>query len=133
MGTPPLYGLAKTLLSHGYRPKAVLGFNKRPEVFLIDRFEAISIPTTVCTMDGSMGVGGFVTDALPTFDYYYACGPLPMLRAVYDVCQTDGQLSFEERMACGFGACMGCSCKTKSGSKRLCVDGPVLEKGEVVW
>lgn len=137
VGAPPLYALAKSLILHGHRPRVVLGFNKRSEVFLADRFQALELPVTVCTADGSLGVGGFVTDGLKglsgEMDYYYACGPLPMLRAVYDALEADGQLSFEERMGCGFGACMGCTCKTKYGAKRLCVEGPVLRKEEVVW
>lgn len=133
-GTPPMYGLAKALLAAGKAPAAILGFNKKKEIFCEEKFRALGIPTTVATVDGSCGVKGFVTDALPTdYDYFCACGPLPMLRAVYDAAPTSGLLSFEERMGCGFGACMGCSCRTKYGHKRICKDGPVLEKEEIIW
>lgn len=134
VGVPPMYGLAKALLKAGKTPVAVLGFNKQEEIFYEDRFRALGIETTVATVDGSCGVKGFVTDALPEqYDYFCACGPLPMLKAVYNATATSGLLSFEERMGCGFGACMGCSCKTKYGSKRICKDGPVLEKEEIIW
>lgn len=133
-GVPPMYGLAKALLKAGRTPVAILGFNKKEEIFYEDRFRALGIETIITTADGSCGRKGFVTDALPRdYDYFCACGPLPMLKAVYDVAPTSGQLSFEERMGCGFGACMGCSCETKSGPKRICKDGPVLEKEEILW
>lgn len=132
VGVPPLYGLARRL--RGCSPVAVLGFNTADEVFGQREFEALGVQTIVCTADGSMGVRGFVTDALPDdASYFYACGPEPMLRAVWDKTDVDGQLSFESRMGCGFGACMGCSCQTKYGAKRICRDGPVLTKGEVIW
>jgi len=134
VGTPPMYGLAKALLRAGKTPIAILGFNRRDEVFYEDKFRALGIETTVTTVDGSYGTKGFVTDALPEkYDYFCACGPLPMLKAVCNAATTPGLLSFEERMGCGFGACMGCSCKTKYGSKRICKDGPVLEKEEIIW
>ena len=114
-----------------------LGFNTADEVFYADEFRALGCDVHLATADGSAGVRGFVTTAIaecrPEFDYFYACGPLPMLRALCDAVQQDGQLSFEERMGCGFGACMGCSCKTKYGNKRICKEGPVLTKGEVIW
>ncbi len=133
-GVPPMYGLAKRLLAAGKAPSAVLGFNTESEIFYEDQFRKLGIETVVTTVDGSYGQKGFVTDALPeTYDYFCACGPLPMLKAVYNASSTSGLLSFEERMGCGFGACMGCSCKTKYGSKRICKDGPVLEKGEIIW
>lgn len=134
VGVPPMYGLAKALLRAGKTPVAILGFNRKEEIFYEDRFRALGIETTVTTVDGSYGVKGFVTDALPArYDYFCACGPLPMLKAVYNAAATSGLLSFEERMGCGFGACMGCSCKTKYGNKRICKDGPVLEKDEIIW
>ena len=136
VGIPPLYGLAKRLTEQGKRPTAVLGFNRAEEVFLKDAFETLGVPVTLCTADGSLGVPGFVTDGMKQikdYSYFYTCGPEPMLRAVYDAGKTDGQFSFEERMGCGFGACMGCTCETKYGYKRICRDGPVLEKGEIVW
>ena len=139
VGVPPLYGLAKQLLSQGKTPSAALGFNTQSEVILQADFEALGIPTWVATVDGTAGVKGFVTDAAQqagAFDYAYACGPEPMLKAVYRLCderRVSGQFSFEERMACGFGACMGCSCQTKYGSKRICKDGPVLTREEIVW
>lgn len=134
VGTPPMYGLAKALLKAGKTPSAILGFNRRDEIFYEDKFRALGIETTVATVDGSYGTKGFVTNALPErCDYFCACGPLPMLKAVCHAVGTSGLVSFEERMGCGFGACMGCSCKTKYGSKRICKDGPVLEKGEIIW
>ena len=133
-GVPPMYGLAKALLAAGKTPSAVLGFNTESEIFYEDQFRKLGIETVVTTVDGSYGQKGFVTDALPeNYDYFCACGPLPMLKAVYNASSTSGLLSFEERMGCGFGACMGCSCKTKYGSKRICKDGPVLEKEEIIW
>ena len=136
VGVPPLYALAKRLLAEGKCPTAILGFNKTDEVFYAGEFETLGVRTIVCTADGSVGVRGFVTDAIATlsgYSFYYACGPEPMLRAVHALCPCGGQLSFEERMGCGFGACMGCSCKTKYGNKRICKDGPVLDKEEIVW
>ena len=134
VGTPPMYGLAKALLKAGKTPVAILGFNKQEEIFFEDKFRALGVETTVTTVDGSYGTKGFVTDALPEhYDYFCACGPLPMLKAIYNAAATSGLMSFEERMGCGFGACMGCSCKTKYGNKRICKDGPVLEKEEIIW
>lgn len=134
VGVPPMYGLAKALQKAGKTPVAILGFNKKEELFYEDKFRALGIETIITTVDGSYGQKGFVTDAFPTeYDYFCACGPLPMLRAVYHTSATSGLMSFEERMGCGFGACMGCSCKTKYGNKRICKDGPVLEKEEIIW
>lgn len=134
VGTPPMYGLAKALLKAGKTPAAILGFNTKSEVFYEEQFRNLGIEVTVATVDGSYGTKGFVTDALPgNYDYFCACGPLPMLKAVCNATVTSGLLSFEERMGCGFGACMGCSCKTKYGNKRICKDGPVLEKEEILW
>ncbi|MGN0528073.1 MAG: dihydroorotate dehydrogenase electron transfer subunit [Eubacterium sp.] len=134
VGVPPLYNLAKKLIADGQKPVAVLGFNTKDEVFYEQEFKALGCDTIVATADGSYGVKGFVTDALPDdYDYFYTCGPLPMLKAVYNATDVSGQFSFEERMGCGFGACMGCSCKTKYGSKRICKDGPVLVKEEIIW
>ena len=134
VGIPPLYALAKRLLAQGKRPTAVLGFNTAAEIFLADEFRALGIETVVTTVDGSAGARGFVTDGMPEgYTYVYTCGPEPMLRAVYEKSETSGQFSFEERMGCGFGACMGCTCRTKYGNKRICREGPVLEKEEIVW
>lgn len=135
VGVPPLYYLAKKLVSQGRTVRAILGFNKSEEVFYADEFKAAGAEVYVTTADGSMGARGFVTDVLSTlpYSYIYTCGPEAMLKAVYDKSETDGQFSFEERMACGFGACMGCSCKTKYGNKRICKDGPVLKKDEIIW
>jgi len=136
VGVPPLYGLAKALKAKGIKAKVILGFNTKDEVFYKEEFEALGCDTYVATADGSMGVKGFVTDALSEvgeYDYFYSCGPEPMLKALYNACKTDGEFSFEERMGCGFGACMGCSCETKYGAKRICKDGPVLKKEEIVW
>ncbi|MCM1301566.1 MAG: dihydroorotate dehydrogenase electron transfer subunit [Alistipes senegalensis] len=137
VGVPPLYWLAKRLLAAGLPVQVVLGFNTAAECFYVEEFSALGCDVTIATADGSAGVKGFVTTAIaerrPDFDYFYACGPLPMLKALCDTVPQDGQLSFEERMGCGFGACMGCSCQTKNGPKRICKEGPVLEKGEIVW
>ena len=134
VGVPPLYLLAKQLCAEGKTVRAVLGFNTAEEVFGEAEFKALGCAVTVATADGSSGVKGFVTDALPEeYSYFYTCGPEPMLRAVYRATKTPGQFSFEERMGCGFGACMGCSCKTITGYKRICREGPVLEKEEIIW
>ncbi len=135
VGVPPMYGLAKRLIAEGKKVTAILGFNTAAEIFYEDAFKALGCETIVTTVDGSYGVKGFVTAALAECEtsYFYTCGPAPMLKAVYDASKTDGQLSFEERMGCGFGACMGCSCKTKYGSLRICKDGPVLDKEVVIW
>lgn len=134
VGVPPLYLLAKKLLDAGQTPSVVIGFNTEEEVFYENEFKALGIDVKVATADGSYGTKGFVTDAMgDDYDYFYTCGPLPMFKAVYNATNCDGQFSFEERMGCGFGACMGCSCKTKYGSKRICKDGPVLLKEEIIW
>ena len=134
VGVPPLYMLAKQLIAAGKKVSVVLGFNKATEVFYADEFKALGADVTVTTVDGSMGVKGFVTDALPAdYTYFYTCGPEPMLKAVYRATNTSGQMSFEERMGCGFGACMGCSCKTITGYKRICREGPVMRKEEILW
>lgn len=135
VGIPPLYGLAKRLTAQGKRVTAVLGFNRESEIFLAEEFRALGVEVIVATADGSAGIKGLVTDgmaAVSDYTYLYTCGPEPMLKAVYGVCRS-GQFSFEERMGCGFGACMGCSCRTKYGNKRICKEGPVLEKEEIVW
>ena len=134
-GVPPLYALAKALLTQGKKPQVILGFNTRTEGFLEEAFQDLGMAVTVATEDGSFGVHGFVTDAMPPdgYSYIYTCGPEPMLRAVYEKAVTSGQFSFEERMGCGFGACMGCTCETKYGYKRICREGPVLEKEEILW
>ena len=134
VGIPPIYLTAKRLIAEGKRVRAVLGFNREDEIFYADRFRALGAEVTVTTADGSYGVRGFVTDALPEdCTYFYACGPEPMLKAVYRATEISGQFSFEARMGCGFGACMGCSCKTITGYKRICREGPVLEKEEILW
>ena len=134
VGVPPLYMLAKRLTEQGKSVSVVLGFNTKSEVFCEDEFKALGCSVTVCTADGSYGKQGFVTNALPdNYTYFYTCGPEPMLKAVYKVAVTPGELSFEERMGCGFGACMGCSCKTITGYKRICKEGPVMKKEEILW
>ena len=135
VGIPPLYALCKKLIAQGKTPTVILGFNKQDEIFLADEFRALGVTVIICTADGSVGVKGFVTDAMKDvdYDYFYTCGPMPMFRAIEAVATTSGQYSFEERMGCGFGACMGCSCKTKYGNKRICRDGPVLEREEIIW
>ncbi len=135
VGVPPMYMLAKELIAEGKKPTVILGFNKRSEVFYEEEFSALGIKTIVTTADGSYGVKGFVTDALKdiSYTYFFTCGPEPMLRAVYNTTSTSGQMSFEARMGCGFGACMGCTCETITGNKRICKEGPVLEKEEIKW
>ena len=134
VGTPPMYWLARELIAQGKHVRAVLGFNSAEDVFYEEELRSLGADVTVTTVDGSYGKKGFVTDGLPEdYSYFYACGPEPMLRAVYRATKTSGQLSFEERMGCGFGACMGCSCKTLTGYKRICKDGPVLRKEEIAW
>ena len=134
VGVPPMYNLAKKLREQGKEVKVILGFNVKSEIFYEEEFKALGCDVTVTTVDGSYGVKGFVTDALPEeYTYFYTCGPEPMLKAVYRASKTSGQMSFEERMGCGFGACMGCSCKTLTGYKRICKDGPVMKKEEILW
>ncbi len=135
VGVPPLYMLAKKLIAEGKKVSVVLGFNTESEIFYEEEFKKLGADVTVATADGSYGVKGFATDACKDMDYtyFYTCGPEPMLRAIYGALNTSGQFSFEERMGCGFGACMGCSCKTITGYKRICKDGPVLKKEEILW
>ena len=135
VGVPPLYLLCRRLLAEGKHPSVILGFNTKDEVFLEEDFLALGVPVTVTTVDGSYGTRGFVTDAMVhmNYSYFYTCGPEPMLKAIYRTSTTEGQFSFEERMGCGFGACMGCSCKTVTGYKRICKEGPVLRKEEILW
>ena len=135
VGVPPLYMLAKELLAQGKQVTVILGFNTKDEVFYEEEFRALGAKVFVTTVDGSHGIRGFVTNAMTDLDYtyFYTCGPEPMLRAIYNASNTSGQFSFEERMGCGFGACMGCSCKTLYGNKRICKDGPVLQKEEIIW
>ena len=135
VGVPPMYLLAKKLIAEGKKVNVILGFNTKSEVFYENEFEKLGCRVTVTTVDGSYGEKGFVTDALQTIDYsyFYTCGPEPMLKAVYRATNTSGQMSFEKRMGCGFGACMGCSCKTITGYKRICKEGPVMRKEEILW
>jgi len=135
VGVPPLYLLAKKLIKEGKNVSVVLGFNTKDEIFYENEFKALGANVFVTTVDGSYSIKGFVTDAAKDIDYsyYYTCGPEPMLKTIYRSLNTSGQLSFEERMGCGFGACMGCSCKTVTGYKRICKDGPVLFKEEILW
>lgn len=134
VGVPPMYMLAKKLIESGQKPTVILGFNTKEEIFFEEEFKALGCDVRVTTVDGSYGIKGFVTDAFPdNYDYFYTCGPMPMFKAIENTAKTSGQYSFEERMGCGFGACMGCSCKTKYGNKRICKDGPVLEREEIIW
>ena len=137
VGVPPLYRLAKELIARGRKVSVVLGFNTEKEVFYAEEFRALGADVYVSTADGSVGTKGFVTDAIREngveFDFFYSCGPLPMLKALCDCTAVSGELSFEERMGCGFGACMGCSCKTLAGNKRICKDGPVMKREEIIW
>ena len=134
-GVPPMYRLCRELVAAAKRVSVILGFGAKDEVFYEEKFRALGAEVYVTTVSGDYGIRGFVTDAMDKVDYtyFYTCGPEPMLKAVYDKSKTSGQFSFEERMGCGFGACMGCSCKTKYGNKRICRDGPVLEKEEIIW
>ena len=135
VGVPPLYNLAKRLIEDGKEVTVILGFNSKTDVFYEDEFKKLGAKVFVTTADGSYGIKGFVTDAVKGLDYsyFYTCGPEPMLKAVYKNLESSGQLSFEERMGCGFGACMGCSCKTVTGNKRICKEGPVLIKEDIIW
>ncbi|MBQ7904068.1 MAG: dihydroorotate dehydrogenase electron transfer subunit [Oscillospiraceae bacterium] len=136
VGAPPMYGVAKHLVAKGAKPIVILGFTSKDDVFYEEEFKALGCDVYVTTNDGSYGTKGFVTDVIKTlegYDYFYTCGPLPMLKAVAMGTECSGQLSFEERMGCGFGGCMGCSCKTLTGNKRICTEGPVLLKEEIIW
>ena len=135
VGVPPMYLLAKKLLAEGKKVSVILGFNTKSEVFYEKEFTELGADVTLTTVDGSYGLKGFVTDALNSIEYtyFYTCGPEPMLKAVYKASKTSGQMSFEKRMGCGFGACMGCSCKTITGYKRICKEGPVMKKEEILW
>lgn len=135
VGVPPMYNLCKKLIAEGKKVTVILGFNKQDEIFYEDEFKKLGADVKVTTVDGSYGIKGFVTDALKEIDYtyFYTCGPMPMFKAIESTATTSGQYSFEERMGCGFGACMGCSCKTKYGNKRICKDGPVLTREEIIW
>ena len=134
VGVPPMYNLTKRLIADGQQVTVILGFNTKAEVFYEDEFKALGANVIVTTVDGSYGVKGYVTDAFTDdYDYFYTCGPMPMFKAIEAKAKTQGQYSFEERMGCGFGACMGCSCKTKYGNKRICKDGPVLKREEIIW
>ena len=135
VGVPPLYMLAKELRKEGKEVYVILGFNTKEEIFYEEEFKALGCKVYVTTVDGSYGIKGFVTEAMKEIDYthFFTCGPEPMLKAVWNASKTSGQLSFEERMGCGFGACMGCSCKTITGFKRICKDGPIMMKEEILW
>ena len=137
VGVPPLYRLARNLIAQGKRVTVVLGFNTASEIFYQSEFEALGAKVIVATADGSAGCKGFVTDAIAQnnieAEYFYSCGPLPMLRALTTALDIPGEISLEERMGCGFGICMGCSIMTKTGAKRVCKEGPVFKKEDVVW
>ena len=135
VGVPPMYMLCKKLIKEGKRVSVILGFNTKSEVFYENEFRALGADVSVTTVDGSYGTRGFVTDVMKEtgYTYFFTCGPEPMLKAVYKASETSGQFSFEERMGCGFGACMGCSCKTITGYKRICKEGPVMKKEEILW
>ncbi len=136
VGVPPMYNLCKQLVKNGKKPIVILGFNTKNEVFYEDEFKRLGAVVYITTVDGSYGNKGFVTDVMKNlinYTYFYTCGPMPMFKAIEKTAIGSGEFSFEERMGCGFGACMGCSCKTKYGNKRICVDGPVLKREEIVW
>ncbi len=135
VGIPPLYNACRQLIAQGKKPTVILGFNSSADMFYVDEFSALGAEVLISSADGSVGVKGFVTDVMKDLDYtyFYTCGPTAMLKAIDAIAKTSGELSFEERMGCGFGACMGCSCKTKYGNKRICKDGPVLVREEIIW
>ncbi len=137
VGVPPMFGVTKACLAQGKKVSVILGFASKEEAFYIDEFKALNVPIFVCTNDGSLGTKGFVTDVIAkenlTQAFYLACGPMPMLKSIAKTSKAQGLLSFEERMGCGFGACMGCSCKTLTGYKRICVEGPVMKSEEIIW
>ena len=135
VGVPPMYSVCKELEKIGIKSKVILGFNTLEDVFYKEEFEKLGATVYITTADGSMGTKGFVTDVLKDLDYsyFFTCGPMPMFKAIESIAKTSGQYSFEERMGCGFGACMGCSCKTKYGNKRICKDGPVMIREEIIW
>lgn len=136
VGTPPMYQLCKNLINEGKKVTVVLGFNTLDEIFYEDEFKKLGAEVFVSTADGSYGIKGFVTDVIKNlsgYTYYYTCGPEPMLKAVYNLVSGTGELSFEARMGCGFGACMGCSCKTITGTKKICEAGPVMKKEDILW
>lgn len=135
VGCPPMYHLCKKLVQAGKYVTVILGFNSADDVFYEDEFKALGAKTFVTTADGTYGVKGFVTDVMKnvSYTYFYTCGPEPMFRAIDKIADTSGQYSFEERMGCGFGACMGCSCKTLTGNKRICKEGPVMLREEIIW
>lgn len=135
VGVPPMYLLAKKLVEKGVKPTVILGFNRKNEIFYEEEFKTLGATVYVTTADGSYGKKGFVTDIMKDLDYtyFYTCGPMAMFKAIEKIAKGSGEFSFEERMGCGFGACMGCSCKTKYGNKRICKDGPVLKREEIVW
>ncbi len=137
VGCAPLLGLAKALREAGKKPMVILGFNSADRVIMPDMFLSLGFETLVATVDGSVGTKGFVTDAMPLLsvmpDYFYACGPMPMLRALSLGLEIPGEVSLEARMGCGFGACVCCSLETKSGAKRICKEGPVFKKEDLIW
>ena len=135
VGVPPMYMLCRELISEGKNVTVVLGFNSKDDVFYEDEFRALGADVHIATADGTYGIKGFVTDVIKDMQYtfFYTCGPEPMFRAMHKMMKTPGQYSFEERMGCGFGACMGCSCKTLTGNKRICKEGPVMESEEIIW
>lgn len=136
VGTPPMYRLCKDLISEGKKPIVILGFNSEEDIFYKEEFEKLGVEVYISTVDGSVGTKGFVTDIMKTikdFTYFYACGPMVMLKAVCDATDIPGEVSLEGRMGCGFGACMGCTIQTKKGSKRVCKEGPVFVKEDLIW
>ncbi len=137
LGAAPLYFLCRELLSQGKKVTVVLGFNTSEDILLFDEYSALGVTPLLATMDGSAGTKGFVTDAIrehsPEFDYFYTCGPMKMMQAVCSALPTPGEASLEERMGCGAGFCYGCTCHTAQGPRRVCKDGPVFKKEDIVW
>ena len=133
VGVPPMYMLARQLREMGKAVRVILGFNTKEEVFYEEEFRSLGCEVVVTTVDGSHGIKGFVTNALDgKQSYYYTCGPLPMIKALLQAAGTNGEVSMEERMGCGFGACMGCTIQTTQGPKRVCKEGPVFPAEELI-
>lgn len=137
LGASPVFSLARQLVSEGRKVTVIMGFNKASDVFFVKEFESLGATVAVATMDGSVGIKGLVTDAIdalkPEFDCFYTCGPKVMMKAVCEKLQAPGQASLEERMGCGCGICYGCTCNTTKGARRVCADGPVFDKEDIIW
>lgn len=137
LGAAPLHLLCRELKAAGKKVSVVLGFNKAEEIILIEEYRKMGVEPGIATLDGSAGTKGFVGDVIarmsPEYDRFYCCGPLPMMKAVCESLPTGGEASLEERMGCGAGFCYGCTRMTRGGAKRICKDGPVFDKEEIIW